>query len=90
MAPQPITSFTPLLTAAEAFPTFERLVLNAHTEVIASFRIFDPSTQLLSEEARTIGRDWADLLAHGLRRGVTVRLTLADFDPVMAPELHKA
>jgi phospholipase D1/2 len=77
-----------LLTAAEAFPAFERAVLSARREVWGSFRIFDLDTRLRSSEARLIGETWFDLMVHTLKRGVRVRVVLTDFDPVVRPRLH--
>ncbi|WP_311200375.1 phospholipase D family protein [Jannaschia sp. W003] len=77
-----------LVTAAEAYPAFERLVLGARREITAGFRIFDMSTRLRSDEAQAVGRDWFDLLLHVVRRGVRLRLLLSDFDPVVGTELH--
>ncbi|MGR3433930.1 MAG: phosphatidylserine synthase, partial [Shimia sp.] len=76
-------------TASEAWPPFERAVLRARTEVIGCFRIFDLRTKLRAPEARAVGDDWFDLLAHAVRRGVRVDLTVADFDAVMATSLHE-
>ncbi|MFV1599712.1 MULTISPECIES: phospholipase D family protein [unclassified Phaeobacter] len=81
--------FEVLVTAAEAWPAFERAVLSAKTEVRASFRIFDFSTALLSDEARAIGETWADLVEHVVARGVHFHLVVSDFDPVMGQELHQ-
>ncbi len=78
-----------LITAREAYPAFERVVLAAKRRVNMSFRIFDLRTRLRSEEGRAVGTSWADLLAHVLKRGVDVRLIVADFDPVGAPDLHR-
>ena len=78
-----------LLTASEAYPAFERAVLEARTEIWGSFRIFDPLTRLRSPEARRVGDTWFDLLADALRRGVAIHLVLADFDPVARPSLHR-
>ena len=77
-----------LLTAAEAFPAFERAVLSARREIWGSFRIFDLETLLRSQEARLIGETWFDLMVHTLGRGVRVRMVLTDFDPVVRPRLH--
>ena len=76
------------MTAAEAYPVFERCVLNATTEIRMSFRIFDLRTRLRSAEAQEIGETWFDLIAHALRRGVTIHMILADFDPIAATQLH--
>lgn len=81
--------FRVLLTAGEGYPAFERLLLDARREVWASFRVFDPQTRLRSPEARRVGKTWADLIAHVLRRGVRVRLAISDFDPAGAPEVHR-
>lgn len=78
-----------LITAAEAYPAFERAVLEAREQITMGFRIFDPRTKLRSAQAKAIGRDWADLLAHALARGVEIDLYLGDFDPLMATELHR-
>ncbi|ROU03757.1 phospholipase D family protein [Histidinibacterium lentulum] len=85
----PLPDLKVLITAEEAFPEFERLVLAAETSVTCGFRIFDPTTRLLSEEARAIGETWADLIAHVLCRGVRVRMRISDFDPVAVPDLHR-
>ncbi|MFQ6549541.1 phospholipase D-like domain-containing protein [Aestuariibius sp. 2305UL40-4] len=78
-----------LLTAAEAYPAFEALMLDAREEVSMSFRIFDPATELQSERAREIGSDWFDLVADTLARGVDLRIVLSDFDPAGRPALHR-
>lgn len=78
-----------LLTAAEAYPAFERAVLSAQKEIWASFRIFDPMTRLRSPEAQAVGETWFDLLADALRRGVAITIVISDFDPVARPSLHR-
>ncbi len=76
------------ITAAEAFPAFERAVLAAETEVVMGFRLFDLSTRLRSAEARAVGADWFDLILYKLRGGVRFRLALSDFDPIVGTALH--
>ena len=78
-----------LLTAAEAFPALERAILAARERVVLSFRVIDLATRLRSDEGRAVGETWADLLADALSRGVSIRLVVADFDPIGAPELHR-
>lgn len=78
-----------LLTAEEAFPVFEREMLAATERIVLSFRVFDVLTRLRSDEGRAIGRDWFDLVAHVLRKGVAIDLLLADFDPIVSPALHR-
>ncbi|SIN87321.1 phospholipase D-like domain-containing protein [Vannielia litorea] len=79
-----------LITAREAYPVFEALVLGAQRRVSMSFRVFDLRTRLHSAAGLAIGNTWADLLADALRRGVSLRLVIADFDPIGAAELHRS
>lgn len=79
-----------LVTAAEAYPALERAFLAAEHEIVAGFRVFDLKTALRSPEALAVGATWFDLMIHTLRRGVEVRIVLADFDPVARPRLHRA
>ena len=78
-----------LLTAAEAYPEYERAVLSARHEIRGCFRIFDPRTRLRSPEARAVGETWFDLILHALKRGVAIDLTISDFDAIGAPDLHR-
>ncbi|MBT54399.1 MAG: phosphatidylserine synthase [Mameliella sp.] len=82
------SDFEVMITADEAWPVFERAILRAQDRITAGFRIFDMSTRLRSAEARAVGDDWFDLLAHAVRRGVHLDLTVSDFDPVMRTGLH--
>ncbi|QPQ54040.1 hypothetical protein IC614_06575 [Allosphingosinicella flava] len=80
---------TPLIEAADMFPALENLVLDARKSVWMSFRIFDPDTKTRSDRARAQGlHDWAALLRDTVKRGVEVRILLADFEPVLADYLH--
>jgi phosphatidylserine/phosphatidylglycerophosphate/cardiolipin synthase-like enzyme len=80
---------TPLIEAADMYPMLEQLVLGARGSVWLSFRVFDPDTELRSEQAKALGlADWSALIAHVVRRGVEVRILLADFEPVLADYLH--
>ena len=79
---------TPLLTAAQAYPAFERMVLEARTRISFGFRILDPLTSLRSSEARAVGSDWFDLLVHTLARGVAIDIVISDFDPIVRPDYH--
>ncbi len=82
--------FEVLLSAAEAFPAFEKAVLNAKSEIIGCFRVFDPLTDLRTEEARAHGTSWFDLIVATLQRGVRITLYISDFDPVVAADLHQS
>ena len=82
----------PLITASEAYPRMEALAAGAARRIWLSFRVFDMSTRLRTEEARRVagGDDWASLLAERAADGVDVRVQIADFDPLAAPALHEA
>lgn len=88
--PGPVDTVEVLITAAEAYPAFERLFLNARREIWAGFRVFDLDTRLRSPEGREVGETWFDLMAHTLDRGVSVTLVLTDFDPVVATHYHRS
>lgn len=80
----------PLVTAAEAYPLMEELILEAEERLHLSFRILDPFTPCVSDKATGAGfKDWGSLLVDAARRGVTVRLLLSDFDPIIAADLHR-
>jgi phospholipase D1/2 len=79
-----------LITAAEGFPALERLVNATREDLVMSFRIIDPTTRLRDPEVRAQGLDtWSDLIAHTARRGVRIRLLIADFDPIFTSGLHR-
>ncbi|MBM9593494.1 phospholipase D-like domain-containing protein [Roseitranquillus sediminis] len=82
-------SYRLCITAEEAFPEYERHFLSAREEIVASFRIFDPSTRLRSPEGRAIGETWRDLIEHVLRSGVEITLYITDFDAIAASSLHQ-
>ena len=79
-----------LITASEVYPAMERAFLSARREIWAGYRVFDLSTKLRSDEGRAVGETWFDLIVHTLSRGVSLHFVLSDFDPVFAPELHRA
>ncbi|WP_323035313.1 phospholipase D family protein [Pararhodobacter sp.] len=78
-----------LLTAHQAYPRLEALFLSAQRDIRLGFRLFDPRTKLLSEAARAVGETWVDLLLHTVNRGIPIDMTVSDFDPVMAFEMHR-
>ncbi|MBA3676993.1 MAG: hypothetical protein H0W74_06255 [Sphingosinicella sp.] len=80
---------TPLIEAADMFPTLEHLLLDAKESIWLSFRIFDPETKTRSDRCKKLGlKDWAALINHVVRSGVEIRILLADFEPVLADHLH--
>ena len=86
---RPLPSWKVLVTASEAYPEMERLVLAARSELFLGLHVFQGDTALRSQEAREAGHEvWSDLLCDAMERGVSVRLLLTDFDPAGIPELH--
>jgi len=82
-----VETCNPLITADQGFPAFERLAMEAKDHLWLSFRIFDPTTRL--KYMTDVGDTWLDLLRHRLQDGVTVRILLSDFDPIVGPDLHE-
>ena len=85
----PIQTFELLITADEGFVAFENLILDAQDSVIGGFRVFDLTTKLHGERAKAIGTTWFDLLLDALNRGVSIEITVTDFDPVAATLDHR-
>ena len=86
---RPLEGWKVLVTAAEAYPEMERLVMSAERELFLGLHVFQGDTALRSEEARAAGHEvWSDLLRAAMERGVSVRILLTDFDPAGIPELH--
>jgi phosphatidylserine/phosphatidylglycerophosphate/cardiolipin synthase-like enzyme len=85
-----LEAIEPLILAAEAYPRMEEVALAARSTLLIAMRILEPQTRLVSEAARDKGLEtWGDLLADRAAEGVTVRLLVADFDPILAKELHE-
>src|SRR6056297_1044483 len=85
----PVDDLKVLITEGEAYPELERAFLNAQKEITAGFHIFDLTTRLRSSAARETGETWFDLFLATVNRGVSIRVVVADFDPVCAPALHR-
>jgi len=80
----------PLILAAEAYPRMEEVALSARSTLLIAMRILEPGTLLRSEASREKGLEtWGDLLAHRAAEGITVRVLVADFDPILAAGLHE-
>ncbi len=84
---RPAGAFEPLITAEEVYPALERLAWEAERSIWMAFRIFEPSTRTRNPDV-PVGT-WLELLGEKVRQGVDVRIALADFDPIGAPELHE-
>jgi len=79
-----------LIEASSAYPALEKRTLDARARIWFAYRVFDPKTPLYHPETKALGLStWADLLAYKLDRGVSFRLLLTDFDPVVGDTLHE-
>ncbi|MEW5420847.1 phospholipase D family protein [Amorphus sp. 3PC139-8] len=79
-----------LVEASSAFPVMETLILGAHNTASLAFRILDPDTKTHSEAASERGlSSWGEVFVDAAMRGVHLRILLADFEPVMAHDLHR-
>ncbi len=81
---RPAGVFEPLITAEEVYPALAKLAWAAERTIWMAFRIFEPGTRIRGPDVPA--ETWLDLLREKLRQGVEVRIALADFDPIVAPE----
>lgn len=80
--------FQVLITADEGYTAFEQAVVCAVDRIDMGFRVFDPRTELTSDEGKEIGKTWADLLVFKLNAGVKISIQISDFEPIVRPYLH--
>lgn len=80
-----------MTTAEDSAQAFERVVASAQQELFLAVPHLRPETPLQIPELRARGLEvWADLLALMTRRGVRLRIMVADCDPALAPDRHRA
>ncbi|MQX37950.1 phospholipase D family protein [Roseospira navarrensis] len=89
----------PLVEASETYRWLTEAVAGARETVHMAYWAVQPNLTLDGRRTKdaAAGRplpgdeapDWADLLAQAARRGVTVRLILSDFDPILVPGQHR-
>ena len=83
-------TLTPLITAAESLTSLERLCASAEQELCFSFPHFDPQARLHDPRVTERGLEtWSDLIAWLDRRGVALRILLADVDPLFSATRHR-
>lgn len=79
-----------LTGASETALAYERLAASARGELLLSVPHLTPETPLRITELRAHGlQTWADLLGLMTRRGLSLRMLVADTDPVLAPDRHR-
>ncbi|SNS13881.1 phospholipase D-like domain-containing protein [Antarctobacter heliothermus] len=80
-----------LLSANDAAAALERLVANATEELLLCLPQLSPTAPLFTPELRDGGLEtWSDLLALLSRRGIDLRILIADTDPLLAPDRHRS
>lgn len=83
-------NITPLIDGVAAFSAMEEAIAGAASSVLLSFWVFNPDTPVQSGKVRRGGAPtWGDLLRKAAERGVTVRVLLNDFDPLLQNGLHR-
>lgn len=80
---------TPLFEGAETFAALEQAIQEARHSVHMAYWLLDPLMGTVAEHGDGGPRHWEELLEKTLQRQVSVRIILADFDPVLAFEHHK-
>ncbi|WP_323766998.1 phospholipase D-like domain-containing protein [Antarctobacter sp.] len=80
-----------LLSASEAASALERLAATAKGELLLCLPRLSPTTALVTPDLRDGGLEtWADLLALLSRRGLDLRILIADTDPLLSSDRHRA
>lgn len=80
-----------LLSAGEAAAALESLAANARSELLLCLPRLAPDRPLVLPELRERGLEtWGDLLALLSRRGLSLRILVADPDPLLAVQAHRA
>ncbi len=82
-------SVVPLIDGAETFAALEEAIRQAKKTVHMAYWVFDPSMETVDGQHRERAEGWDELLAQALEREVTVRIILADFDPIVAFARHE-
>ncbi|MGP6087706.1 hypothetical protein [Antarctobacter jejuensis] len=80
-----------LITETDSALALERLAATARRDLYLAVPHLTPDTPLQIPELRERGLEvWADLIALLTRRGVTLRMIVADTDPLLTPGRHRA
>jgi phosphatidylserine/phosphatidylglycerophosphate/cardiolipin synthase-like enzyme len=80
----------PLTEASETYAVLEAEIRRARRSVHMAYWTVDPTMPLVERKAGNPRLTWDDLLADALRRGVSVRMILSDFDPIAVTDMHEA
>ena len=83
-------AITPLVDGKATFEAMEVALAGATQTLYLAFWWFNPDMPVQSRAVRRKGfRRWSDLLIAAAKRGVSVRVFLADFDPVLYDHAHR-
>ena len=75
----------PLIEAAETYPKLEAAITEARHTIHMAYWTIDPTLSVVSD---TFDGVWGDLITDAISRAITVRLVIADFDPVLGRHYH--
>ncbi|WP_420327585.1 phospholipase D-like domain-containing protein [Mameliella sp.] len=80
-----------LLSAGEAGAALETLAAGARSELLLCLPRLAPDSPLVLPDLRHRGlATWGDLLALQSRRGLSLRILVAEPDPLLSPQAHRA
>lgn len=80
-----------LRSAKDAAAALERLAATAKHELLLCLPQLSPTAALVTPDLRDGGLEtWGDLLALLSRRGIDLRILIADTDPLLSPDRHRA
>ncbi|MBT53435.1 MAG: hypothetical protein CMF72_08555 [Mameliella sp.] len=80
-----------LLSAKVTAAALERLAATAKGELLLCLPHLSPTAPLVTPDLRDGGLEtWGDLLALLSRRGIDLRILIADTDPLLSPDRHRA
>jgi phosphatidylserine/phosphatidylglycerophosphate/cardiolipin synthase-like enzyme len=83
---QPGHVVTPLIGGMQTFAAIEKAIAEAKESVHMAYWTLDPSIKTTAEiEAETL----LELMRQTIERGVTLRIVIADFDPVIGTTFHR-
>ncbi|MAS47462.1 MAG: hypothetical protein CL558_01495 [Alphaproteobacteria bacterium] len=75
----------PVITAAETYAMVEAAIMDAQDTVFMAYWTFDPRMKTVRDDAE---QNWASLIDQTIRRGINIRILLADFDPILGYREH--
>ncbi len=76
---------TPILEGIPTYRAMEQVIAGARDTIHLAYWLIDPDLETVGYAGR-----WGELLRAAVGRGVTVRLIIADFDPILGHQYHQS